>query len=313
VRQHQEVVTCLTVGCDEGRVWLLTGSKDCTIRVWNVYPEKADRPIDTAAPVLITGHDDTINCIALNPEMDMFVTASDDGTMMVYTLRANIYIRTIVFNELPSQINAPRKSSAGGEMEIQSGSATDVYSNNPSAKQGGSVLPPSTTNTVVRSDNRSSRVNMVCISIEGYIVAYSCDGHYLHTYSLNSLECKGPLRRISVGERLYTMVLSIDGKVLVTGGAKCLVIMRWVKTLLLANDGTRKRLAAVIDGSDDGSDNNSGTAFESPIRSLYLTRKENLEAHLIVGLESGHMRILAQDSEYLRRRLHNRLATTGFY
>ena len=36
------------------------------------------------------------------------------------------------------------------------------------------------------------------------------------------------------------------------------------------------------------------------------------ESHLLVGLESGHVRILAQDSEYLRQRLHKRLEQTGF-
>ena len=41
----------------------------------------------------------------------------------------------------------------------------------------------------------------------------------------------------------------------------------------------------------------------------YLTPSES---HLLVGLESGHVRILAQDSEYLRHRLHKRLEQTGF-
>ena len=76
--------------------------------------------------------------------------------------------------------------------------------------------------------------------------------------------------------------------------------------------------------------------FQSPIRSMYLTSQER---HLIVGLESGYVRILAQvgnvcmyvciyvnvvwfcilmtytkqwqDSEYLRRKLHKKLIETG--
>ena len=49
-------------------------------------------------------------------------------------------------------------------------------------------------------------------------------------------------------------------------------------------------------------------AMAYPIRSLHMTR---LERHLIVGLESGEMRILAQDPNYLRLRLQNKLMESG--
>lgn len=49
-------------------------------------------------------------------------------------------------------------------------------------------------------------------------------------------------------------------------------------------------------------------AFASPIRALHLTR---MERHLVVGLESGEMRILAQDSDYLRQRLQKKLIEIG--
>ena len=49
-------------------------------------------------------------------------------------------------------------------------------------------------------------------------------------------------------------------------------------------------------------------AFSSPIRSLYFTK---LERHLLVGLENGEMRILAQDSDYLRQRLQQKLMEIG--
>jgi len=73
----------------------------------------------------------------------------------------------------------------------------------------------------------------------------------------------------------------------------------------LANDGPRKGFEAVLDGSM--SDNNI-EPFSSPVRSMYLTRSER---HLLVGLESGEMRILAQDSDYLRQRLQSKLMEIG--
>jgi hypothetical protein len=65
------------------------------------------------------------------------------------------------------------------------------------------------------------------------------------------------------------------------------VVLRWILNLAIANNGQRKDLDTVVDGSDD----KEIGPFASPIRSLFLT---NQERHLIVGLESGHIRILAQ-------------------
>lgn len=73
----------------------------------------------------------------------------------------------------------------------------------------------------------------------------------------------------------------------------------------MANDGPRQGLEAALDGSMD---ENVIPPFASPIRSLYLTK---MERHLLVGLESGELRILAQDSDYLRQRLQRKLIEIG--
>ena len=108
-----------------------------------------------------------------------------------------------------------------------------------------------------------------------------------------------------IDETLGCLILSEDGNILVTGGSHCLVVFRWVRTLQVADDGARKGMVHVVDGS---SDSYSLTPFASPIRSLLLTTRER---HLVVGLESGEMRILAQDPEYLRFRLHQHLHEIG--
>jgi hypothetical protein len=78
-----------------------------------------------------------------------------------------------------------------------------------------------------------------------------------------------------------------------------------VRTLELANDGPRQGFEAVLDGSME---EHNIPAMSHPIRSLHMTR---LERHLIAGLESGEMRILAQDPNYLRQRLQNKLIEIG--
>lgn len=75
--------------------------------------------------------------------------------------------------------------------------------------------------------------------------------------------------------------------------------------LELASDGPRQGLSVILDGATTDFSIN---AFPSPIRSLHLTK---LERHLIVGLETGEIRVIAHDSEYLRDRLHRRLQDLG--
>lgn len=62
-------------------------------------------------------------------------------------------------------------------------------------------------------------------------------------------------------------------------------------------------MEAVLDGSSEDC-----PAFSAPIRTIFLTKMERL---LLVGLESGEMRALAQDSDYLRQRLQRKLKEIG--
>jgi hypothetical protein len=100
------------------------------------------------------------------------------------------------------------------------------------------------------------------------------------------------------------MTVSDDGRVVLTGGDNGLVIFRWTHSLLVANTGPRTGLECVLDGADE-----TIPPFLCPVRSLLLTQQERL---LIVGLENGEVRIIAQDSEYLRERLMCNLEDIGF-
>lgn len=280
LRYHSEVVTCLSLASDLGQHWLVTGSKDCTLNVWEVNPDRPARPINPLPLATIRGHDDVINCVAVNPELNLIVSGSDDGTMMLHTLRDATYIRNIRFGDVPRDNSYPR-------ARAQTGLAS-----------------------------ASARVNMVLISpTEALIIAYSCDCNKLHTYSLNSMDVAGPLKSIGTNERLHTMILSEDGKVIITGGTNCLVMLRWARTLMAADTGPREHLEAVVDGSSRALPGPDGTEsekprFDSPIRSLYMTA---MEQHLVVGLESGRIRILTQDNTYLKDRLHSQLLVTGYF
>jgi hypothetical protein len=59
---------------------------------------------------------------------------------------------------------------------------------------------------------------------------------------------------------------------------------------------------------EEAEDAKSHGPISSPIRALYFTKHER---HLLVGTDSGELRIFAQDSEYLRQRLERKLAEIG--
>jgi hypothetical protein len=97
-------------------------------------------------------------------------------------------------------------------------------------------------------------VHLLCISAESYLVAYSQDDFMLYTYTINGRFIKSAC----IDEHLNAMILSEDGKVVLTGGERCLVVLRWVHSLKLANSDTRRGLSAVIDGSSGVTGQGSG-------------------------------------------------------
>ena len=263
---HREVVTCITTVADFGKYWVIVGSKDCTITVWELFPERESEPVNASPTLTLYGHDDAINCLAANAELDIIASGSDDGTIILHTLRDGTYLRSITFGKLTSlggSSHHPRQASSSEAVTV----------------------PNPTNFSPQQLDKDNYRVHMLVISKEGQVLAYSHDGYMLATYSVNGRY----LRMISVREKLYTMCLSEDGRVVLTGGERGLIVLRWVHNLMIANNGPRKGLEAVIDGSHD----TDFEPFPSAIRSMTLTSGEQ---HLIVGLESGEIRILAQVS-----------------
>lgn len=299
ISYHREVVTCIAAASDFGLQWLVTGSRDCTVMVWEVLADK-EFPITVTPIHELCGHDDSITCVAVNPELDILVSGSDDGTIIIHSLREGFYIRNIkVGYKDPLQVLKHKQlvaSAAGHSISSLSTVASTQASVTASALQA----------------SLRKKVQMICISKEGYIVTYSThptakgQENLLCTYSINGEKA---VSMIDSCEKLHTMTLSEDGNVLLTGGEFRLVVFRWVTTLFLASDSHRKDLDAVIDGSKVSEEIQiKSNCFESPIRSLYLT---NQERHLLVGLESGFIRILAQDSKYLKDRLTKKLVGIG--
>ena len=146
-------------------------------------------------------------------------------------------------------------------------------------------------------------MHWVGISQQGFILTYSRDDGSLCSFGVNG----GLMARASAGERLNALCFSEDGRVLLTGGSKRLVVWRWAHDLALAADGPRKGFEAAFGGECE---QHKVAPFPSAIRSLAVSEHER---HLMVGLDSGHLYMLAPDSNYLRQRLQKQLEYLGFY
>jgi hypothetical protein len=280
---HSDVVTCLAIASDFGQHWLVTGSRDCTVMVWDIYP---DRPNPVSGnPVVLYGHDDTVTCISVCAELDIVVSGSDDGTITIYSLREGTYIRSIVLDShIPDVIKSTGTGSLSARGHSQSFSLPDATASIPSPAPSSTAGSGPSIFSGVPLLSSKVEVHMVCVSRENYLIVYASDStkYLLYCYTVNGRF----VDKIELTERLTCIILSEDSRVLLTGGERCLVVMRWVHNLQLAKDGPRMGQEAVLDGKEGDQG-----PFGSPIRSLYLTSKER---HLIVGLESGDIRILAQ-------------------
>lgn len=105
LRAHRDVVTCLATAKDHGKRWLASGSRDCTVILWEMT---ASASVEAAvahmqglgisiSPIrTLYGHDDSINTVLLVPEIDAVISAAEDGTIILHGLREGDYVRTIL-------------------------------------------------------------------------------------------------------------------------------------------------------------------------------------------------------------------------
>ena len=268
--------------------------------VWEVRPHLHEQPVNTKATHTLTGHDDAVTSLATSPELDIVVSASDDGSVVVHTLHNGTYVRTLdTQQDLPQPAFAPAPIYTSGSLGTdQGGGGGPSGSHVPINAFISDAIAAATAGAA-----GVARIQWVGVSHQGYILTYSWDNRCMSSYSVNGVL----LARIHVRERLHAFLFSEDGAVILTGGDRRQVVWRWVHDLTLARDGARMGFQASVDGSCEM---HSVQAFGATIRCMALSQHER---HLLVGLENGEVYILAPDSNYLRQRLQKQLRYLGFY
>jgi WD40 repeat protein len=257
---------------------------------------------------MLSGHDAAVTCVAAHGELDTVVSGSQDGTIIIYSLRTGTYARTIRLSSSSSSSSSSSGSGGGGNnVGTAAGSSEgDDGSVNSNSRSTTTNLTRNSGDSGGSGNNHSSRatplvLTWVGISNQGYIVAYVADNHTLYSFTSNGTR----MARYSSEHDLYAFCLSDDGSSLITGGADCIVSIRWLHSLKLADSGGRKGMQCRVDGRILFQ---KETGFKSAVRSLLLTRDER---HLIVGTESGEIRVLVHYADYLRARLQEKLKSLG--
>lgn len=79
---HRLPVTCFSMS--EG--FLVTGSDDCTAKLWSMTYERKQLKINPSPLYIIRSHAVPLTAVAVNKALDLIVTASEDGVVVIHQL-----------------------------------------------------------------------------------------------------------------------------------------------------------------------------------------------------------------------------------
>lgn len=91
--QHKDVVSCLELS---GK-YLASGGKDTTVVIWKVLRRGGEcRGLKPHPRAILYGHNSQVTCVDLSQELDIVVSGSSEGIVLIHTLKQGTYIRTLV-------------------------------------------------------------------------------------------------------------------------------------------------------------------------------------------------------------------------
>uniref|UniRef100_A0A6I8NWZ9 Neurobeachin-like protein 2 n=1 Tax=Ornithorhynchus anatinus TaxID=9258 RepID=A0A6I8NWZ9_ORNAN len=92
--RHIDVVTCLAL--DLCGIYLISGSRDTTCLVWQVVQEGGLSVRLAPKPVqVLYGHVAAVSCVAISTELDVAVSGSEDGAVILHTVRRGQFVASL--------------------------------------------------------------------------------------------------------------------------------------------------------------------------------------------------------------------------
>uniref|UniRef100_A0A4W6DRB4 Neurobeachin-like protein 2 n=1 Tax=Lates calcarifer TaxID=8187 RepID=A0A4W6DRB4_LATCA len=220
--RHIDVVTCLAL--DLCGIYLISGSRDTSCIVWQVLQQGGFSSGLSPRPVqILCGHDQEVTCVAISTELDMAVSGSKDGTVIVHTVRRGQFLRTLRppgNSCVPAQIS---ELQVGMEGHIVVQTSPEECSNR---KGKYSIHVYSVNGCLLSSFTMEEQVTALHLVSE-YVILGTMQGS-LHIQDLYSLEAlvtplalKVPVRSVSVTKEYSHILVGLeDGKLIVVGAGK---------------------------------------------------------------------------------------------
>ena len=264
--QHRERITCIALGKDEKT--LVTGSKDCTLLVWSLDVEDTSRVtgifkegelfVRPTPKFILRGHEEPIIAVAVESELDVAVSISARGQVMMHSVRKGSFLMHL---QVPRVHEVQAKMQEAHAKAIANATAAAVAANHggvapipaaaPASAASSAVsfsVPPSNhlasglgadsllgrSRTGSTADSPSAQLHLaklVQFACDGCLVFYSVVWDSTAKKFQNPQVAKCTLNGrhwVAVGleEYLQCMAVSGDGKLIATGSEDGMLVLR---------------------------------------------------------------------------------------
>ncbi|XP_021027034.1 neurobeachin-like protein 2 isoform X1 [Mus caroli] len=219
--RHLDVVTCLAL--DTCGIYLISGSRDTTCMVWRLLQQSGLSAGLAPKPVqVLYGHVAAVSCVAISTELDMAVSGSEDGTVIIHTVRRGQFVAAL----RPPGATLPGPVShlalgAEGQIVVQSSACE-----RPGAQVTYSLHLYSVNGRLRASVTLTEQPTALTVAEDFVLLGTAqCSLHILHLNKLQPavppLPMKVPVHSVSVTkERSHVLVGLEDGKLIVVGAGQ---------------------------------------------------------------------------------------------
>ncbi|KAL1782504.1 neurobeachin 2 isoform X2 [Sigmodon hispidus] len=219
--RHLDIVTCLAL--DTCGIYLISGSRDTTCMVWRLLQQGglsvglAPKPVQ-----VLYGHEAAVSCVAISTELDMAVSGSEDGTVIIHTIRRGQFV---------AALRPPGATLPGPVSHLALGSEGQIVVQSSACERPGAQVAHSLHLYSVNGRLRASlplTEQPAALTVAGDFVllgTIQCSLHILHLNKLRPavppLPMKVPVRSVSVTkEHSHVLVGLEDGKLIVVGAGQ---------------------------------------------------------------------------------------------
>uniref|UniRef100_A0A667HB29 Neurobeachin like 1 n=1 Tax=Lynx canadensis TaxID=61383 RepID=A0A667HB29_LYNCA len=220
--RHMDIVTCLAT--DYCGIHLISGSRDTTCMIWQII-QQGGVPVGLASKPfqILYGHTDEVLSVGISTELDMAVSGSRDGTVIIHTIQKGQYMRTLRPPCESSLLLTVPNLAISWEGHIVIYSSTEEKTN---LKDKSALHLFSVNGKYLGSQVLTEQISDLCITGE-HIITGSLQGFLsirdLHSLnlSMNPLAMRMPIHCVCVTKEYSHILVGLeDGKLIVVGVGK---------------------------------------------------------------------------------------------